>query len=130
MFPLLNIISIICVIFVVNYIVMEFPTTDKQIKMWCLEIAYDDNLMASKIEGEDRIKRAERAYDFICSYQPSVPFDDMRLMEKLVLAYIPKCSYPFDAAECLFEKITGRKYIPSSSDCRDAHTSQHEQMDK
>ena len=52
---------------------MGFPTTDKQIKMWCLEIAYDDNLMASKIEGEDRIKRAERAYDFICSYQPSSP---------------------------------------------------------
>ena len=109
---------------------MEFPTTDKQIKMWCLEIAYDDNLMASKIEGEDRIKRAERAYDFICSYQPSGPLDDMRLMEKLVLAYIPKCSYPFDAAESLFEKITGRKYIPSSSDCRDARTSQHEQTDK
>lgn len=109
---------------------MGYPTTDKQIKMWCLEVAYDNGLVASKIEGEDRIKRAERAYDFICSYQPSEPLDDMRLMEKLVLAYIPKCSYPFDAAESLFEKITGRKYIPSSSDCRDARTSQHEQTDK
>ena len=35
---------------------MEFPTTDKQFKMWCLEIAYDDNLMASKSEGVVRIK--------------------------------------------------------------------------
>lgn len=57
---------------------MEFPTTDKQIKMWCLEIAYDDNLMASEIEGEDRIKRAERAYDFICSYQPSSPSGEQK----------------------------------------------------
>ena len=75
----LNLVIYIFVIFaVVNYIVMEFPTTDKQIKMWCLEIAYDDNLMASKIEGEDRIKRAERVYDFICSYQPSSPSGEQK----------------------------------------------------
>lgn len=52
---------------------MEFPTTDKQIKMWCLEIAYDDDFIASKIEGGDRIERAKKVYDFICSYQPSLP---------------------------------------------------------
>jgi hypothetical protein len=110
---------------------MEFPTTDKQIKMWCFAYADEQRDFSDTmdIDGADRVERAKRLYDFICSYQPSVQFEDMRLMEKLVLAYIPKCSYPFDAAEDLFTQITGRKYIPSSSDCRDARTSQHEQMD-
>ena len=50
---------------------MEFPITDKQIKMWCFYYADECELIGSRIDGADRIAKAERIYDFICSYQPS-----------------------------------------------------------
>lgn len=52
---------------------MEFPTTDKQIKMWCFAYADEqrDFSATMDIDGADRVERAKRLYDFISSYEPS-----------------------------------------------------------
>ena len=50
---------------------MEFTTTDKQIKMWCLTYVYDCWFYDKKIEGEDNVNKAERVYDFIVNYETS-----------------------------------------------------------
>ena len=70
-----NFFRLFFVIFVVVYIkyIMEFPITDKQIKMWCFYYADECELIGSRIDGVDRIEKAERIYDFICSYQPPSP---------------------------------------------------------
>lgn len=52
---------------------MEFPITDKQIKMWCFAYADEqrDFSATMDIDGADRVERAKRLYDFISSYEPS-----------------------------------------------------------
>lgn len=59
---------------------MEFPATDKQIKMWCFAYADEqrDFSATMDIDGADRVERAKRLYDFICSYQPSSPSGEQK----------------------------------------------------
>lgn len=112
---------------------MEFPTTDKQIKMWCFAYADEqrDFSATMDIDGADRVERAKRLYDFISSYQPSAPSNDRVLFERLVFALIPRTDYnPCGAAQDFFKEITGRWYAPSEVYHQDVHTSQREQTDK